>query len=105
LSSPLSMLVFVSANGMNDLIAWSVTGGVSGAMVNPTIQSLQGNTVPKELRGRLMAMFNVVPLLVTTPAQVLSGYLYTEVSKLAPFVFSIPFYALSVFILTTIKAN
>lgn len=103
LSSPLSMLVFVSANGMNDLIAWSVTGGVSGALTSPTIQSLQGNVVPPSIRGRLMAMFNVVPLLVSTPAQIASGILYTYVSRLAPFAASIPFYALSVYILTTLR--
>ncbi|MEM0120490.1 MAG: MFS transporter [Thermoprotei archaeon] len=105
LSSPLSMLVFVSANGMNDLIAWSVTGGVSGALTSPTIQSLQGNTVPAELRGRLMAMFSVVPLLVSTPAQLASGLLFTYVSKLAPFIVSIPFYAAAVYILTTLRLD
>lgn len=103
LSSPLSMLVFVSANGMNDLIAWSVVGGVSGALTSPTIQSLQGNVVPAELRGRLMAMFNVVPLLISVPAQIVSGILFTYVSKAAPFVVSIPFYLFSVYILTTLK--
>jgi MFS family permease len=105
LSSPLSMLVFVSANGMNDLITWSVTGGVSGALVSPTIQSLQGNTVPKQIRGRLMAMFNIVPLLVTTPAQIASGYLYTYVSHVAPFIVSIPFYVASIIVLTTIRVS
>jgi MFS family permease len=105
LSSPLSMLVFVSANGMNDLITWSVTGGVSGALVSPTIQSLQGNTVPKQIRGRLMAMFNIVPLLVTTPAQIVSGYLYTYVSHVAPFIASIPFYVASIVVLATVHAS
>jgi len=105
LSSPLSMLVFVSANGMNDLIAWSMTGGVSGALTSPTIQSLQGNVVPAELRGRLMAMFSVVPLLVSTPAQIASGVLFTYVSRLAPFIVSIPFYAVSVYILTTLRLD
>ncbi len=103
LSSPLSMLVFVSANGMNDLIAWSMTGGVSGALTSPTIQSLQGNVVPAELRGRLMAMFSVVPLLLSTPAQIVSGLLFTYVSRAAPFIVSIPFYAVAVYVLTTLK--
>lgn len=103
LSSPVSMLVFVSANGMNDLIAWSVTGGVSGAILSPSIQSLQGNYVPKHIRGRLMAMFNVVPLLVTTPAQVLAGYMYAYISHVAPFLVSFPFYAYSVYILTRLE--
>ncbi len=105
LTSPLSMLVFVSANGMNDLVTWSVTGGVSGALVSPAIQSLQGNTVPRRIRGRLMAMFSVVPLLVATPAQVISGYLYADVSRLAPFIISVPFYALSVVILAKVNPH
>lgn len=105
LAAPASMLVFVSANGMNDLVTWSMTGGVSGALIGPTVSSLQGNAVPKEIRGRLMAMFSVVPLLINTPALALSGYLYTSVSHIAPFVASIPVYALAVLILASVKGT
>ncbi|MEM3670130.1 MAG: MFS transporter [Thermoprotei archaeon] len=104
-AAPVSMIVFVSANGMNDLVTWSMTGGVSGALLGPTVSSLQGNAVPKELRGRLMAMFSIVPLLVTTPTLALSGYLYTDVSHLAPFIASIPVYAISVMVIASVRGS
>lgn len=103
LTSPLSMIFFVSANGMNDLIAWSIVGGVSGAMLTPTIQSLQGNLIPRNLRGRLMAVFSVFPLIISTPVQAISGLIYTSVHPLAIFIASIPFYAASIIFLSKIN--
>jgi MFS family permease len=105
LTSPLSMVLFVSANGMNDLIAWSVIGGISGAMLTPTIQSLQGNLIPKEIRGRLMAIFSVFPLIISTPVQAISGIIYTSISPLILFIASIPFYIAAVFVLSKIETT
>ena len=102
LFSPLSMLAFVSAVGMTDLIAWSVTGGISGALLSPSIQTLQGNLTSKEIRGRWMSMYALVPLLVSAPFQVLSGVLYS-LSPALTFVLSIPFYAAAVYVLTLIE--
>ncbi len=103
LFSPLSMFIFVSSNGMNDLLAWSVTGGVGGALAQPSMSTLQGNLSEKEIRGRLMALFSVMPLLAAFPAQILSGYLYANVSYLSTFLISIPFYVISIFILTRLN--
>ena len=103
LTSPISMIFFVSANGMNDLIAWSVIGGISGAVLTPTIQSLQGNLIPRNLRGRLMAVFSVFPLIISTPVQAISGIIYTTVHPLAIFIASIPFYVASIIFLSRIN--
>ncbi|MCL5440892.1 MAG: MFS transporter [Candidatus Marsarchaeota archaeon] len=97
--APVSMLVFVSANGMNDLITWSITGGISGALLSPTIQSMEGNATTKQIRGRIMGLFILVPLLASVPAQIISGYLYS-ISPLLTFIVSIPFYITSIFILS-----
>ena len=102
LFSPLSMLAFVSAAGMTDLVAWSVTGGISGALVSPSIQSLQGNLTNKEIRGRWMGMFALIPLLVAVPFQILSGLLYA-VSPIYTFGLSIPFYVAAVYVLAKIE--
>lgn len=99
LFSPLSMFIFISSNGMNDLLAWSVTGGVGGAIAQPSMSTLQGNLSEKEIRGRLMALFSVMPLMAAFPAQILSGYLYANVSYLSTFMISIPFYVISIIIL------
>lgn len=99
LFSPLSMFIFVSSNGMNDLLAWSVTGGVGGAIAQPSMSTLQGNLSEKEQRGKLMALFSVMPLIAAFPAQIFSGYLYANVSYISTFMLAIPFYIISVLIL------
>ncbi|MDE1824194.1 MAG: MFS transporter [Candidatus Micrarchaeota archaeon] len=101
LSSPASMLIFISATGMNDLMAWSITGGVSGTLLSSVIQGLEGNATGKEVRGRFIALFNIISLACAIPAQLLSGFLYT-ISPLSTFLLSIPFYAASVLILISI---
>ena len=102
--APVSMLVFVSANGMNDLITWSITGGISGALLSPTIQSMEGNATTKQIRGRIMGLFILVPLIASAPAQILSGYLY-NISPLLTFIVSIPFYIISIFILSKVNMH
>ncbi len=103
LFSPLSMFIFVSSNGMNDLLAWSVTGGVGGALAQPSMSTLQGNLSEKDIRGKLMALFSVMPLLAAFPAQIFSGYLYANVSYLSTFMLSIPFYIISILILMSLS--
>ena len=105
LFSPLSMFIFVSSNGMNDLLAWSVTGGVGGALAQPSMNTLQGNLSEKEMRGKLMALFGVMPLLAAFPAQIFSGYLYANVSYLSTFIISIPFYVVSILILMSLSVK
>lgn len=101
LSSPASMLIFISSTGMNDLMAWSITGGVGGALLSSVIQGLEGNATSRAIRGRFIALFNIVSLGCMIPAQILSGLLYS-VSPLSTFVLSIPFFAASVLILISI---
>ncbi len=103
LFSPLSMFIFVSSNGMNDLLAWGVTGGVGGAIAQPSMSTLQGNLSEKERRGKLMALFSVMPLIAAFPAQIFSGYLYANVSYISTFMLAIPFYIISVLILMSLN--
>ncbi|MGC8568303.1 MAG: MFS transporter [Candidatus Micrarchaeia archaeon] len=99
LSAPASMLIFVSANGMNDLMAWSATGGVSGSLLSSVVQGLQGNATTQRIRGRFMALFSMFSLLAMIPGQVISGFVYASISPLSTFVLAIPFYIISVLIL------
>ena len=103
LFSPLSMFIFVSSNGMNDLLAWGVTGGIGGAIAQPSMSTLQGNLSEKERRGKLMALFSVMPLIAAFPAQIFSGYLYANVSYISTFMLAIPFYIISVLILMSLN--
>ena len=103
LFSPLSMFIFVSSNGMNDLLAWGVTGGIGGAIAQPSMSTLQGNLSEKERRGKLMALFSVMPLIAAFPAQIFSGYLYANVSYISTFMLAIPFYIISILILMSLN--
>lgn len=105
LTSPITMLTFVSSNGINDLMAWSTTSGVSGAMITPTISSLQGNVSKKEERGKLMALFSITPLVVAAPMQLVSGWLYANTPHLTTFVLAIPFYLMAIFVLLSINSD
>jgi len=103
LSTPLNQLVFVRARGMEDLVSWSVLGGASGALMGPSMTSLQADLSTPEIRGRVFALFSVFPLLVTVPAQILGGYIYNYYGPLVTFVASIPAFVLATFVLTRIK--
>ena len=103
LSTPLNQLIFVRAKGMEDLVSWSVLGGASGALMGPSITSLQADFSTPEIRGRVFALFSVFPLLVTVPAQILGGYIYNYYGPLVTFVASIPAFVLATLVLTRIK--
>jgi len=78
-----------------------VVGGMGSGLLGPPLTSLQSDLVPKYMRGRIMAMFSAIPMLLAIPAQILGGYLYS-VRPIVPFVLSIPIFAVSVFILSRI---
>lgn len=103
LSTPLNQLIFVKAKGMEDLVSWSVLGGASGALMGPSMTSLQADLSTPEIRGRVIALFSVFPLLVTVPAQILGGYIYNYYGPLVTFVASIPAFVLATLMLTRIK--
>lgn len=103
LSAALTQLIFVRAKGMNDLVTWSVVGGASATLLGPSLTALQADLSPREMRGRLMAMFSVFPLITSIPAQILGGYLYNSLGALTPFLASMPAFILATLVLTRIR--
>ena len=103
LSVPLNQLIFVRAKGMNDLVTWSVVGGASAALLGPSLTALQADLSPREMRGRMMAMFSVLPLITAIPAQILGGYLYNSLGPLTPFLASTPAFILATLVLRRIR--
>jgi len=101
LSVPLNQVMFVRAKGKDDLVTWSVVEGASGALLGPSMTALQANLSPRQMRGRLMALFSVFSLVVAIPAQILGGYLYSR-DPLYPFIASMPAFILATLILTGI---
>ncbi len=103
LSVPFNQLIFVRAKGTDDFVTWSAVGGASAALLGPSITALQADLSPREMRGRLMAMFSVFSLITAIPAQLLGGYLYFGFGPLATFLASIPVFILCTLPLTRIK--
>ncbi len=102
LSVPLNQLFFTKAKDMDELVTWSVVGGTGNALLGPPLTSLQSDLVPRVIRGRIMAMFSALPLLLSIPAQILGGYLYS-IAPLLPFVVSIPVFLAAVLLLLRIR--
>jgi len=103
LSVPFNQLIFVRAKGTDDFVTWSAVGGASAAWLGPSVTALQANLSPREMRGRMMAIFSFFSLITAIPAQLLGGYLYYGFGPLATFLASIPVFILSVLPLTRIK--
>ncbi|MCP8306642.1 MAG: MFS transporter [archaeon] len=105
LSIPLSQLIFVRAKGMNDLVTWSTIGGVSTALLGPSLTALQANFSPQMMRARLMALFSVFSLISAIPGQIIGGYLYDNCGLLTPFLASTPVFVLATLTLSRIKGD
>ncbi len=93
-ASVVSNAVLSQAKTANELLGWGITGAMYTVLLSPSLSSLQAETIPQQDRGKILAVFSVVPLLAALPSQVLAGALYTGVSPVAPFIASlIPFTA------------
>ncbi len=102
LSVPLNQLFFTKAKDMDELVTWSVVGGTGNALLGPPLTSLQSDLIPRVMRGRIMAMFSALPLMLSIPAQILGGYLYS-IEPILPFVISIPVFFGAVLLLLKIR--
>lgn len=102
LSVPVNQFFFTYAKDISELVTWSVVGGMGSGLVGPALTSLQSDLVPRYMRGRIMAMFSALPMLLSVPAQIAGGYMYTLLPIL-PFIVSIPIFGVSVLMLWMIK--
>ena len=98
-AAPLSNVVFLQAKTMDELLEWGVTGAVATAIQTPSLATMQAETVSPSDRGRILAMFSLLPALVSLPSQVAAGYLYSSVSPAAPFLVSLVPFAAAAFVL------
>ncbi|HZW55454.1 MAG TPA: MFS transporter [Nitrososphaerales archaeon] len=88
-ASPLSNVMFTQAKTMDELLEWGVTGAVATALQTPSLATVQAEAIPPEDRGKLLAMFSILPAIVSLPSQMLAGLLYTSISPVAPFILSL----------------
>ncbi|MGA2665826.1 MAG: MFS transporter [Nitrososphaerales archaeon] len=98
-AAPIGNVVFLQAKTMDELLEWGATGAIASAIQTPSLATMQAETVSKSDRGRILAMFSLLPALVSLPSQVVAGYLYSGVSPAAPFLLSLVPFAAAAFVL------
>ena len=102
-AAPVSNVMFTQAKTMDELMEWGVTGAVSTALQSPTLSTMQAEAIEQKNRGKVLAMFSILPTIVSLPSQALAGYLYSTASPVAPFVASIFPFALAALVLYTVR--
>ena len=102
-AAPVSNVMFTQAKTMDELFEWGVTGAVSTALQTPTLSTIQAEAIEQGNRGKVLAMFSILPTLVSLPSQVIAGYLYGATSPVVPFVASILPFGLAALVLYTIR--
>jgi len=98
-AAPLSNVIFTQAKSTDELMEWGVTGSIVTALQTPALATMQAETIPPTDRGRILAMFSLLPALVSLPSQVAAGSLYSGVSPVAPFLVSVVPFAVAAIIL------
>ena len=102
-AAPISNVMFTQAKNMDELFEWGVTGAVSTALQSPSLSTMQAETIELRNRGKVLAMFSILPTIVALPSQVLAGFLYSATFPAAPFAVSIIPFALAALILYTVR--
>jgi len=103
IAAPLANVMFTQAKTMDELFEWGVTGAVSTALQSPSLSMMQAEAIEQRNRGKVLAMFSILPTLVSLPSQVFAGYLYGAFSPVIPFLASIVPFGLAAFVLYTIR--
>lgn len=102
-AAPVSNIMFTQAKTMDELFEWGVTGAVSTALQSPTLSTMQAEAIEQRNRGKVLAMFSILPTLVSLPSQVFAGYLYGATSPVVPFIASILPFGLAALVLYMIR--
>jgi MFS transporter, DHA1 family, tetracycline resistance protein len=103
-AAPVSNMMFTQAKTMDELLEWGVTGAVSTALQSPTLSTMQAESIDLQHRGKVLAMFSILPTLVSLPSQVFAGLLYVGISPVVPFVVSLLPFGLAAVVLYTVRS-
>ncbi len=102
-AAPVSNVMFTQAKTMDELFEWGVTGAVSTALQSPSLSTMQAEAIEQMNRGKVLAMFSILPTIVSLPSQVFAGYLYGAFSPVVPFVASLVPFGLAALVLYTVR--
>lgn len=89
IASSVSNILLSQARTANDLVGWGVSAAFYTALLSPSLTAVEAEKIPRRDRGKILAVFSVVPNVAALPSQVLAGYLYSQVSPVAPFLASL----------------
>jgi MFS family permease len=101
-AAPVSNVMFTQAKTMDELLEWGVTGAVSTALQSPSLSTMQAESIDLQHRGKVLAMFSILPTTVSLPSQVFAGLLYAGVSPVVPFIISLLPFGLAALVLYTV---
>ena len=102
-AAPVSNVMFTQAKTIDELFEWGVTGAVSTALQSPSLSTMQAEAIEQRDRGKVLAMFSILPTLVSLPSQVVAGYFYGATSPVFPFIASIVPFGIAALVLYTIR--
>jgi len=77
--------LFILTRNFNTLLGLFVFNSLGYALYSPAYLSLQGDMMPRESRGRIMALFGMLRNFVIIPSSSIAGYLY-ELNPTYPFI-------------------
>ncbi len=101
LASPVSNVLLSQAKTANELLGWGLTGTLYTVLLSPSLSTMQAEIIAQKDRGKILAIFGILPNVAALPSQVLAGFLYANVSPVVPFLASIiPFTAAAVLLFT-----
>jgi hypothetical protein len=105
IAPPVSNVMFSQAKTMDELLEWGVTGAVGTALQTPSLSTMQAEAIELEHRGKILAMFSIMPSLVSLPSQIIGGALYSSIAPVVPFIAAIVPFTLGALILFSIKSK
>jgi hypothetical protein len=101
LASPVSNVLLSQAKTANELLGRGLTGTLYTVLLSPSLSTMQAEIIAQKDRGKILAIFGILPNVAALPSQVLVGFLYANVSPVVPFLASIiPFAAAAVLLFT-----
>lgn len=103
-AAPISNVMFSQAKTMDELLEWGVTGAVGTAIQSPSLSTMQAEAIEKEHRGKILAMFSILPSLVSLPSQIAAGVMYSSIAPVFPFLVSVIPFSLGAFVLLSIRS-
>jgi MFS family permease len=104
-AAPISNVMFSQAKTMDELLEWGVTGAIGTAIQSPSLSTMQAEAIEQQHRGKILAMFSILPSLVSLPSQIAAGLMYSSIAPVFPFLVSIIPFSLGALVLFSIKST